>query len=171
MPQLLCYRERNIFLHPVLDDGLIPGFRVPYLVSRENNTFATGNLESEALASPHSTHLKTCSSRKLGSYPKSHPPPPLIKKFCRLRSLHHTYHFMSTLPPDYSAPIINCFHEVAGHHLRKSVFDVIRDCFSITNGKVRDADYLLSRSRALIRQYYDSIPPQDQQAIAAELDE
>jgi hypothetical protein len=72
---------------------------------------------------------------------------------------------MSTI----STPIINGVHEVAGHHLGKSLVNVFRDCFSITGGKVRDGDYLLSRSRSLIRQYYESIPTQEQEIIVAEL--
>jgi len=72
---------------------------------------------------------------------------------------------MSTLPPDFSAPIINGFHEVAGRHLGKSLVNVFLDCFSIGDGKVRDADYLLSRSRTLIRQHYEFMPTQDQDTI------
>ncbi|KAN0139104.1 hypothetical protein V8E53_003106 [Lactarius tabidus] len=73
---------------------------------------------------------------------------------------------MSTVPPDFSAQFINGVHEVASHHLGKSVFDAIRNCF--TSGKVREGDYFFRRSHTLIREYYDSLPIQDQDAILME---
>ena len=73
---------------------------------------------------------------------------------------------MSTVPADFSTPIINSVHEVTSHHLGKSLADVIRNCFP--GGKVREGDYLFSRSKSLIRQYYESLPVQDQDTILIE---
>ena len=77
---------------------------------------------------------------------------------------------MSTLPPDFYTPIINGVHEVAGHNLGKSLVNVVRDLFSITGGKVRDGDYLYSRSRTLLRQYHPFIPSRELDAALTELD-
>jgi len=77
---------------------------------------------------------------------------------------------MSTIPPDFSAPIINSVHEVASRHLGKSLVKVFRNCFSITDSKVREGDHLLGRSSTLIRQYYEFLPFQDQETISAEFD-
>ena len=78
---------------------------------------------------------------------------------------------MSTLPPpDFSAPIINGVHEVASHHLGKSLVKFFFNCFS-PDGKAQDGDYLLSRSRTLIRQYWTVLPIQDKRQILTELKE
>ena len=71
---------------------------------------------------------------------------------------------MSTAPfPDSSSPIVNGVHDVAGHHARKGLLDIIRDSF--TGGKIRSGDYYFSRTRTLIQQHYPGLPLKDQNTI------
>jgi hypothetical protein len=74
---------------------------------------------------------------------------------------------MSTAPfPDFSSPVVNGVHEVASHHVRKGLLDIIRDSF--TGGKIRSGDYYFSRTRTLIKQHYPGLPFQDQTNISFE---
>jgi hypothetical protein len=78
---------------------------------------------------------------------------------------------MSTIPPpDFSTPIINSVHEVASQHLGKGLLNAFWNYFS-ADRKVRDGDYLLRRSRTLIRQYWRVLPIQDKRTILIELKE
>lgn len=71
---------------------------------------------------------------------------------------------MSTAPfPDFSSHIVNGIHEVASHHVRKGLLDIIRD--SSTGGKIRSGDYYLSRTRTMIKQHYQGLPFQDQNTV------
>jgi hypothetical protein len=71
---------------------------------------------------------------------------------------------MSTAPfPDFSPPIVNGVHEVASHHARKGLLDIIRDSF--TGGKIRSGDYYFSRTRTMIKEHYPGLPLADQNTI------
>lgn len=72
---------------------------------------------------------------------------------------------MDTLQsPDNSSHIINGVYEVASHHVGKSVFDVIRNCFP--SGKISGGNYYMNRSRSLLKQHYASLPRKDREAIS-----
>lgn len=66
----------------------------------------------------------------------------------------------SDVPPN----VINGVHDVAGHHLGKTIVDVVRNSFT-TGGKIQNGDDFLDRSRLLIQQYHPVLPNDDQGAI------
>jgi hypothetical protein len=71
---------------------------------------------------------------------------------------------MSTAPfPDISPPIVNSVHEVASHHARKGILDIIRDSF--TGGNIRSGNYYFSRTRMMIKEHYPGLPFKDQNTI------
>lgn len=70
--------------------------------------------------------------------------------------------------PDYSPHIINGVHEVASHHDRKTVIDIIRNFFP--SAKIRSGNYYFSRSRTMILQYYPQLEHGDQDIIHNEFE-
>jgi hypothetical protein len=73
----------------------------------------------------------------------------------------------TTQSPDYSPHVINGVYEVASHHVEKSLFDMIRSCF--TGGKMRGGNYYMNRSCSLLKEHYASLQPEDLNAILRQL--
>ena len=71
--------------------------------------------------------------------------------------------------PDYSAVhIINGMHEVASHHIGKSIINVFRN--TSIGGKIRQGDYFMSRSNTLIQQHYAWLPEKDKEVISVRIE-